>query len=346
MDTNTLSELMSKDIEINKYFKGVYPRDFLPYPLEKKSLYCINLSKSTDRDNGSHWVLISSVFPDYTAYVCSLGNPPVHDDVIDKLFSLNLPVVYNNFRNQGVISTVCGWHVVFTAAMISRGHNLLDIMTKFFTNSPYINDRCVVEILSCAHNIDQLVPISDWGFIFDKKRLPKNLKDFMADGFGEVHSEQYKLNEKFSKMDVETTGPSKPSKRKQKDPKKKTDTAKRGSKTQKEKDATKRGSNQVVKQQKTKERKEANDQVIKPSQAKNTAQAISAKAELIEDVNQYKKTVKNFNSILENFGKRLDVFTSKENVKLIRFLLYLIIKEKRECQKKRFTRACHCCGHS
>ena len=170
MDTETLTDFMTRDLKTRRFFKGVFPRNLLPSQLESESLYVINLSAVTDtsekEQGGSHWVLLSTLSsPYYSAYICSLGQKPTHKNIIDSLFSVSDCIVYSNFKNQGDLTTVCGYHVVWTGAMLSRGHNLLDIMTSFFTESTYINDHAVVEIISTNFNIQELIPISDWKFI-------------------------------------------------------------------------------------------------------------------------------------------------------------------------------------
>ena len=165
MDTETLIKLMHSDIKTKPYFQGCMPRNFLPSKLKKNSLYVINLSTSYALDNGTHWVLISTLDPNYSAYICSLGQPPIHKDVIDSLSSHGKSIVYNDFQNQHSLSTVCSFHVLFTASMLSRGHSLIDIMTKFFKNGQYINDLAVTEIISQAHDLPPITSIFDWEYM-------------------------------------------------------------------------------------------------------------------------------------------------------------------------------------
>ena len=139
MDTIALTNFMRRDEKTNRFFKGVMPRDFLPAQLEKKGLYVINLATSTDPSGGTHWVLISTLSDFFSAYVCSLGTKPIHKNVLDSLFSVNDIIVYNDFKNQGDLATTCAWHTIWTSAMLARGHNLLSIMTDFYTNQQYLN---------------------------------------------------------------------------------------------------------------------------------------------------------------------------------------------------------------
>ena len=166
MDTYTLSNFMKRDVKTSKFFRGVYPSDLLPKQLKRESLYVINLSPSGTE--GSHWVLLSTIHPDYSAYICSLGMKPSLKNVLDSLFSVSNVIVYNDYKNQDSLATTCGWHVIFTASMLSRGHDLADVMSNFYTESPYINDNAVLEIISTNFNVKELVPTSDWNFIFSK----------------------------------------------------------------------------------------------------------------------------------------------------------------------------------
>ena len=174
MDTKTLIDLMLDDNQIARFFRGVFPRNFLPRKLRKDSLYVINLSASNSKDNGSHWVLLSTLeAPRYSSYICSMGKKPTHKNVLDSLFSLSDTVIYNDFKNQGDFATTCGLHVIFCAAMLSRGHSLLKIMTEFYRNSTYINDRAVTEIITSCFDIKTRIPINNWDFIFRKSNNKK-----------------------------------------------------------------------------------------------------------------------------------------------------------------------------
>ena len=168
---------MLDDVEIARYFRGVFPRNFLPKKLRKDSLYVINLSASNSRDNGSHWVLLSTLeAPGYSSYICSLGKKPIHKNVLDSLFSLSDTIIYNDFKNQSDLATTCGLHVIFCAAMLSRGHSLLKIMTEFYRNFAYINDRAVTQIITNSFDIKTKIPINDWDFIFRRGKKRKKLK--------------------------------------------------------------------------------------------------------------------------------------------------------------------------
>ena len=160
MDTRSLTYFMSKDKQISKFFKGVMPRDYLPKTLESNSLYVIN--SQTSQMPGRHWILLSTLSKYYSAYICSLGQKPIHDHVVNSLRTANERVVYNDFKNQGDLSTVCGWHVIWTAGMLARGHDLLDLMTKFYTNQQYINDHAIVEIICTHFAVKEIIPIYDW----------------------------------------------------------------------------------------------------------------------------------------------------------------------------------------
>ena len=157
-----VNKLMQNDPYTRKFYKGCLPRDYLPSKLEKRSLYVINLSPSTSK--GSHWVLISTMHNEYSAYICSLGTPPVHQHVLDSLYSVSDKVVWSDFTNQG-LSTLCGFHCCYVSHLLSRGQTLITIMEEFYCNQQYLNDRCIVEILSTAHDIKEVIPIIDRSFV-------------------------------------------------------------------------------------------------------------------------------------------------------------------------------------
>ena len=271
MDTNTLNKLMRKDEKTARLFKGTMARDLLPPRLEMNSMYVINLSTSTDPSGGSHWVLLH-VSEKYSAFICSLGSKPVHKNVIDSLYSVNDTIVYNDFKNQGLTSTVCAWHCIFTAAMLARGHDLLDIMTQFYTNQPFINDNACVEIICTQHQIEELVPISDWNFIFGQTNQIVNQMDKNLGGNGKspISSGSNLKNEEFQKLDEEKN--SKAKSRKQEKPKK-------INPNRREKESSKRWPAKKAVQKMQKDVK-----TLQSTHPKKSTSVVSAKAQLMDQI--------------------------------------------------------------
>ena len=98
MDTRTLHKLMMCDEKIRKHFKGLYPRDFIPSKLLKNSIYVINLSLASSK--GTHWVLLETLnAPIYATYICSLGQKPIHQDVLKKMYTVSLLIFWNDFKS-------------------------------------------------------------------------------------------------------------------------------------------------------------------------------------------------------------------------------------------------------
>ena len=161
---------MMSDEKIRKHFKGVFPRDFLPSKLLKNSIYVINLSPASSK--GSHWVLLETLnAPTYATYICSLGQKPIHQDVLRKMYTVSPVIFWNDFKCQQEWSTVCGMHTIFSAGLLVRGHDPLSIMTDFYTDDPYKNDMAIMEILSTEFGIKEIIPICDPKFILKSESL-------------------------------------------------------------------------------------------------------------------------------------------------------------------------------
>ena len=310
---------MSKDEHIPRYFRGVMPRDYLPERLKPRSLYVINSEES--HSIGKHWILLSTMSSCYSAYICSFGQKPIYKHVIDSLRTVNKKVVYNDFKNQGDFSTVCGWHVIWTAGMLSRGHDLLDLMTKFYTNQDYINDHAILEIISCHFKIEELIPVYDWDFVMSI--------DSMEKGYGKIGAGSSQLNDGLQTMDGKKN--TKARARKQKNPQKII-----GSEGRTEEKKAKRRSKKAIK-------KDESRQALKPIKTKNPDTDVSAKIDLIEYVKSFENDL-SFHKILRDFEKSLSIFKDDTTIKIIRFLLYLVVKEKKKARRHNYF-PCNGCGY-
>ena len=344
MDTETLIKFMNFDYQTKAHFRGCMPRDFLPIQLKPCSFYVINLSASYSNDSGSHWVLISTMHSDICAYICSLGQKPIHKNVIKSLNSHGSKIIYNDFKNQHEVSTVCGFHVIFTAAMISRGHSLLNIMTQFFTNESYINDHAIVEIISSAHKIKTLVPVFDWNFIVSFESEKKGDRNLISnkmvsyqDGKGKkIIIRQHSLNEKLQKLDGEEN--QKTGESTNQFQVRKTNTTKGRSKKEitekKEQNGDgiikKRGGEKSEGGKKDRERLSKNNiKTIKFTQTKDSNSIISTKVELRKIVERMKEKEQKYDKMIEKIQKKLELLHDLDGVRMVKFLLYVMIKERK-----------------
>ena len=151
-------------------------------------------------------------------------------------------------------------------------------------------------------------------------------------GNGEkINTESNQIDEKFQKVDVETN--KKARKRKQESPKKCNDF------NTKRREENKVGAERRVQKKKINKDKTAN-QPIESSKAQNNASKISTKADL-EFLSLDES--EDLSPIFKKFQKILGVFQDPQALKIIRFLLYLVVKEKRSCQKRKHH-PCHSCG--
>ena len=74
MDTNEITDLMLKDHNIKKFFKGVYPIDLIPENLEYPSLIVVNLDSSEKK--GSLSVVLHYISNHIVEHFDSIGTKP------------------------------------------------------------------------------------------------------------------------------------------------------------------------------------------------------------------------------------------------------------------------------
>ena len=357
MDTETLIKIINLDLRSRSRFRGVWPCDLLPKQLEKGGLYIINLSDS--RSKGTHWVTLKGggrgqggkkeaedILKESSLYICSLGGKPEHENVIESLYSVSNTIIWSNFRNQQCFSSVCGIYCILTIALLSRDYSLTEIMTEIYTNSQYKNDLAVTEIVSYCFGLERLIPIVDYDFLLDlglngggsqrlseKNRLMDGKKSFRA-----IESTQ--INEGLSSMDDKKN--SQAGKRKQKKPIKNCqnhEVPKRRKKNQeknakmKETDGQRATKGQGKKRewvidQESQERQK-NGQIIGHDHAQDSVGIVSRKVDLMNKLAKYRQYDDAFKKMLINFEKRLDFIHDKNSLRIINFLLYLIVKEKK-----------------
>ena len=86
-----------------------------------------------------------------------------------------------------------------------------------------------------------------------------------------------------------------------------------------------------------------NSKTVKSSKAKDSNPVVSAKIDLREQLKSVANEGDFMTKVLSNFEKKLHIFQDAETVNLVRFLVYLIIKEKKVMIKRKHH-PCSTCG--
>ena len=111
--TSDLYDIISKNSNLSKYFRGVYSINEMPFILmDKPSFIIINLSPSYEA--GSHWVSVVIDKNDESYYFDSYGNIPP-SEIINFLERNSKVWYYNNMKFQGNLSVLCGYFVIMFA---------------------------------------------------------------------------------------------------------------------------------------------------------------------------------------------------------------------------------------
>lgn len=151
MDNKEISEIILRDPQAKRVFRGVFPRDTLPrkrgIESKRRSVYIINTDHSGGP--GEHWVALWFDGNNRAEYFDSFGLPPAHVTIKNFIDRNSVyPVKYNQRLFQSLTSSVCGVYVLYYVLMKSRGATLGRIQQWFKTNNLFGNDRRVRSLVT------------------------------------------------------------------------------------------------------------------------------------------------------------------------------------------------------
>ena len=139
MDAKQLKKICSLDIDIEKYFLGVFPVDKLPKHVPYPSCLIANTQPSSDP--GEHWVAIYIDPVGKATHFCSYGKEP--GPVICKWLNEHTNQwVATTRRIQGGISTTCGQYCLFYLHFRCRSMPVHVIISLF--SSDFRENDCIV----------------------------------------------------------------------------------------------------------------------------------------------------------------------------------------------------------
>ena len=148
METKDLIKILGEDIKTRQIFKGVYARDeFCNLPelrtISPRSstpiLFVCNLDKSNEP--GSHWVVIEyNKNSGKTMYFDPYGFPPIHQDIINKLFKESTSLSWSDIQLQETNTTVCGQYCTIYCLLRARGSTSTQILDLLYCDGLISND--------------------------------------------------------------------------------------------------------------------------------------------------------------------------------------------------------------
>ena len=151
MDTLQISNVLSRDIETKKVFRGCFPRDeLLLLNYDNPSLYVVNSDSS--RNPGSHWVGIYIDRENKATYFDSFGCRPIHREFYIFLRMNSIACTFNSQTVQ-TFTNVCGQHVLLFSLMIVRDYSLRQIL-DMYSEDLFLNDILVHDFIEDNYNID------------------------------------------------------------------------------------------------------------------------------------------------------------------------------------------------
>ena len=132
------------DRRARRIFRGVFPRDKLPQCVDKHrpAGYVINTGKSDTR--GMHWTACYYDGAGKIEYMDSFGfSADMYEDIYKFILKHSTRYTYNKRLLQDVVSSMCGYYVIYFLLMKSRGVSMQKILSVFHPTNLYANDTLV-----------------------------------------------------------------------------------------------------------------------------------------------------------------------------------------------------------
>ena len=184
MNTHHITSVISLGSANSNIFKGVFARNhFIDQCISYPSIYIINTDNSNQ--SGSQWTGVYFSIDHKCQYFDSYGIPPLFNDVVNKLRSIDSTFVYNSYVLQSLNTNVCGIYCIVFAIMKCKGYSLKDIIDLFLlTNNDderdhalrYFMDRNFSLIISTFGHLPPIHDVSN-EFSFQTCKFKSQLSD-------------------------------------------------------------------------------------------------------------------------------------------------------------------------
>jgi hypothetical protein len=147
MNNKEVDFYMTTNPLTREFYGGCIARDMLSrIKNAHNKFFIVNLSKRSDNDGGTHWILLSLVYNRPT-YFDSSGNKPLYREFYEFFEAQGYKTFdYNASKLQSPSSIVCGYYVCLFALKLCAGWQLPEIRLKYFGTSTAVNDRRVMSV--------------------------------------------------------------------------------------------------------------------------------------------------------------------------------------------------------
>ena len=140
MNNREIVALLTRDPRARRVFRGVFPRDKLPHRVQLGA-YIINTDHS--QGPGKHWVCVWFDGQGEAEYFDSFGLPPTLEPVLRFIQRNSRRFRYSDRLCQNLLSSACGFYVMYYVLMKSRGARLSRVQQVFNPYQLRANDNRV-----------------------------------------------------------------------------------------------------------------------------------------------------------------------------------------------------------
>ena len=147
MNNKQIAEILLRDMYARRTFKGVYPRNRLPYHINTRRPSAFIINTDVASGPGEHWVVVWLDGKGHAEYLDSFGLAPWRREIKQFIERHSWSYRYNQRLLQDFRSSACGLYCIHFVRMKSRGASLARTLAPFSSFTPRANDRTVFRLL-------------------------------------------------------------------------------------------------------------------------------------------------------------------------------------------------------
>ena len=143
MNSKEIAAVLLKDIHSRRVFKGVYPRNRLPFHVYTGRPCAFVINTDVASGPGKHWVAVWFNGKGGAEYFDSFGLPPSSSDIKQFIVTNSFTYFYNHRLLQDLTSSMCGYYVLYFVMKKSRGASMSRLLAPFHPHKLQTNDQRV-----------------------------------------------------------------------------------------------------------------------------------------------------------------------------------------------------------
>lgn len=144
MNNRQIGTVLLKDLRSRRVFRGVYPRNKLPYFVNTRQPCAFVINTDNSDGPGEHWVAVWFDGRGKAEYFDSFGLPPsFYPDIEKFILRHSYHYRYNQRLIQDLTSSACGYYVLYFILRKSRGISLSRLLSVFHPHKLWANDQRV-----------------------------------------------------------------------------------------------------------------------------------------------------------------------------------------------------------